>query len=61
MRSPIADLLAALASAFDTLGMSWYLFGAQAAIVYGVARLTADVDVTDAGGRARAKRPAQRV
>jgi hypothetical protein len=26
--------------------MRWYLFGAQAAIVYGVARLTADVDVT---------------
>ena len=26
--------------------MPWYLFGAQAAIVYGVARLTADVDVT---------------
>src|SRR5690606_19915584 len=27
-------------------GIRWYLFGAQAAIVYGVARLTADVDVT---------------
>ncbi len=46
MRSPIADLLADLARAFDALGISWYLFGAQAAIVYGVARLTADVDVT---------------
>lgn len=46
MRSPIADLLADLGRAFDTLGISWYLFGAQAAIVYGVARLTADVDVT---------------
>ena len=46
MRSPVADLLADMARAFDALGMAWYLFGAQAAIVYGVARLTADVDVT---------------
>lgn len=46
MRSPVADLLADLGRAFDALGMAWYLFGAQAAIVYGVARLTADVDVT---------------
>lgn len=46
MRSPVADLLADLARAFDALGIHWYLFGAQAAIVYGVARLTADVDVT---------------
>ncbi|MDP2321999.1 MAG: nucleotidyltransferase [Acidobacteriota bacterium] len=46
MRSPVADLLADLSRAFDALGISWYLFGAQAAIVYGVARLTADVDVT---------------
>ena len=35
--------------------MPWFLFGAQAAIVYGVARLTADVDVT---ARAPAGRPA---
>jgi len=46
VRSPVAELLADLARAFDALGISWYLFGAQAAIVYGVARLTADVDVT---------------
>lgn len=46
MRSPVADLLGDLARAFDALGLRWYLFGAQAAIVYGVARLTADVDVT---------------
>jgi hypothetical protein len=46
VRSPVADLLADLARAFDALGISWYLFGAQASIVYGVARLTADVDVT---------------
>jgi predicted nucleotidyltransferase len=46
VRSPVADLLADLARAFDALGVAWYLFGAQAAIVYGVARMTADVDVT---------------
>lgn len=46
MRSPVAELLADLSRAFDASGISWYLFGAQAAIVYGVARLTADVDVT---------------
>ena len=44
--SPVADLLGDLAAAFDALAMPWYVFGAQAAIVYGVARLTADVDVT---------------
>lgn len=46
VRSPVASLLAELGSALDALGLPWYLFGAQAAIVYGVARLTADVDVT---------------
>lgn len=46
MRSPIADLLTDLSRALRQLGMPWYLFGAQASIVYGVARLTADVDVT---------------
>ena len=46
MQSPIADLLADLSRGFAAGGIRWYLFGAQAAIVYGVARLTADVDVT---------------
>ncbi len=46
VRSPVADLLADLAAALDGQSIPWYLFGAQAAIVYGVARLTADVDVT---------------
>jgi hypothetical protein len=44
--SPLADLLADLHRAFTALGLRWYLFGAQAAILHGVARLTADVDVT---------------
>jgi hypothetical protein len=46
MPSPVVDLLADLARALDGAGVSWYLFGAQAAILHGAARLTADVDVT---------------
>jgi hypothetical protein len=46
MRSPVGELLADLAAALGPTGVGWYLFGAQAAIVYGAARLTADVDVT---------------
>ncbi|HEY5617144.1 MAG TPA: hypothetical protein VIK60_04325 [Vicinamibacterales bacterium] len=46
MRSPVAELLADLATALDEAGVAWYLFGAQAAILHGAARLTADVDVT---------------
>ena len=46
MPSPIGEVLAALEACFDSLGVRWYLFGAQAAIYHGVARLTADVDVT---------------
>jgi hypothetical protein len=44
--SPIAELLAAVRAALASLGIRWYLFGAQAAILYGAARLTADVDIT---------------
>ena len=40
------ELLAALASACSELGARWYLFGAQAAMVWGRPRLTADIDVT---------------
>ena len=46
MRSPVADLLADLGTALAAIRVEWLLFGAQAAILYGVARLTADVDVT---------------
>ena len=46
MSSHIGEVLAALGTCFDCLGVRWYLFGAQAAIFHGVARLTADVDVT---------------
>jgi hypothetical protein len=41
MRSPVAELLANLAAALDEAGVAWYLFGAQAAIRHGAARLTA--------------------
>jgi hypothetical protein len=41
-----ADLLAALAGALASLRVPWYVFGAQAALIWGRPRLTADVDVT---------------
>ena len=44
--SPLVELLADLDRALAALGLRWYLFGAQAAILHGVARLTADVDIT---------------
>lgn len=51
MRSPVAELLGDLDRALGGLGLRWYLFGAQAAILHGAARLTADVDATvDARG-----------
>jgi hypothetical protein len=46
VRSPFGEVLAALSGAFQALGARFYLFGAQAALLYGSARLTADVDVT---------------
>lgn len=46
MPSPFADVLRGLAGAFAELGADYYVFGAQAALVHGAARLTADVDVT---------------
>jgi uncharacterized nucleotidyltransferase DUF6036 len=46
MPSPIVNLLADLATALHGAGVPWFLFGAQAAILHGAARVTADVDVT---------------
>jgi len=46
VRSPIAEVFADLEAALSTLGLDWYLIGAQAAVFHGLARLTADVDVT---------------
>jgi len=46
VRSPLAEALAGLARALGRLRVKWYLFGAQAALLYGAARLTADIGVT---------------
>ena len=46
MPSSDAELFLALRRALDELGMRWYLFGAQAALLHGAERFTADVDVT---------------
>lgn len=40
------ELLRVLSGVLGALGASWYLFGAQAVIIWGRPRLTADVDVT---------------
>ena len=42
----LVEVLGALAQACSSLSLRWYLFGAQAAIAYGSARLSADVDAT---------------
>lgn len=41
-----ADLLADLAGALSRLHARWYVFGAQAVVLWGRPRLTADIDVT---------------
>jgi hypothetical protein len=41
-----AELLTDLATAFADLGVAWYVFGAQAVLLWGRPRMTADVDVT---------------
>ena len=52
MPSLIIEALRGLERAFSGLGLRWYVFGAQAAIIHGAARATADLDVTvDLGGR----------
>jgi hypothetical protein len=46
MPSPVASFLADLSRALAAQRVLWYLFGAQAALLYGANRLTADVDIT---------------
>src|SRR4051812_44742984 len=54
--SALVETLESLASVFEELGLRWYVFGAQAAILHGVARATADIDVTiDPGAHATAE------
>jgi hypothetical protein len=45
-RPASVELLAALAKVLRSQNVRWYVFGAQAAIVYGSPRMTMDVDVT---------------
>lgn len=45
-RRTVAELLRALAAVMAEQDLPWYLFGAQAAIIWGSPRLSADVDVT---------------
>lgn len=45
LRSPFVEVLGALKEALADLVVSWYLFGAQAALIYGSTRATADIDV----------------
>jgi hypothetical protein len=52
MASPDVEIYAALAGALEALGVRWYLFGAQAAILHGAVRFTEDIDITvELGGR----------
>jgi hypothetical protein len=46
MSSPIVETLRAISSALEGAGEGWYLFGAQAALLRGSRRLTADIDIT---------------
>jgi hypothetical protein len=45
-RRTVAELLQSLAVVMAERDLPWYLFGAQAAIIWGSPRLSADVDVT---------------
>lgn len=44
--SPPTELLRALAQVLKSLHARWYLFGAQAVLLWGRPRFTADIDVT---------------
>jgi hypothetical protein len=46
MPSPVVDVVRDLAAVLGAHGVRWYVFGAQAAILHGATRLSADVDVT---------------
>lgn len=45
-RPALLEALRALQEVLDQEGLRWYVFGAQAVVVYGQPRLTADLDVT---------------
>lgn len=45
-RPALLETLRALQGVLEQEGLRWYVFGAQAVVVYGQPRLTADLDVT---------------
>jgi Nucleotidyltransferase of unknown function (DUF6036) len=54
--SGLVEAFESVSAAFGGLGLRWYVFGAQAAILHGIARATADIDVTvDPGARKTAE------
>jgi len=55
--SAVAEALRALDAALRAAGARWYLFGAQAALIHGSSRLTADIDATVAWDDASATGP----
>jgi hypothetical protein len=61
MPSTIVEALRDIEGALSGLGLRWYLFGAQAAIIHGAARVTADLDVTVALGERTAAELVERV
>ena len=58
MSSLPADVLVDLERTFRRLGVGWYVFGAQVAAIYGVARVT--IDVVSHESRSRRTRQSQR-
>ncbi len=46
MPSPFAEVLDSLRASFEALDAAWYVFGAQAALVHGAVRMTADLGGT---------------
>ena len=44
--SALGEVLSCLSRGLDRAGVRWYVFGAQAVVVYGEPRLTSDLDVT---------------
>jgi len=45
-QTPVVEALHAAAGALERLGAAWYVFGAQAVTVWGVPRMSADLDLT---------------
>jgi hypothetical protein len=44
--TPVVEALRAAAGAFERIGCAWYVFGAQAVTVWGIPRMSADLDLT---------------